>query len=415
MRKIQTDIVVLGGGISGLASAVSASRAGRKVCIVEKNNFLGGKATAAEVGTICGLYAYSLKPKPTLIAKGFMAEFANRLQAMSAFEPMSDGKGLHYLPYSIEEFKLLCEDYVNKNHIDVWRATQCKKAHIDQDKIQSILVVKEEEEIEICAHAFIDCSGESILSQQLQLELIPNSSFQAAAQIFTLKGIPSISEKAFNLLLMKEMRRAVSEENLPAAFEKIYVVSGSLQDGQAKLKLAVSGEVNYTANNLIELRQQALDQILIFLHYVNAELPFFKDASLSSIAPELGTRTGLRPKGKYILDADDVLQCRKFNDAIANASWPIEQWSQDKKVHMQYFSLDDYYQIPATSLQSAQVANLFFAGRHISATDEAIASARVIGTCLQTGYAAGKMASHLVSGSTFQQAIFEIQSEQILY
>ena len=40
-----------------------------------------------------------------------------------------------------------------------------------------------------------------------------------------------------------------------------------------------------------------------------------------------------------------------------------------------------------------EIDNLFFAGKNISATNKAIASARVMGTCLQTGYAAGKIAS----------------------
>jgi len=42
---------------------------------------------------------------------------------------------------------------------------------------------------------------------------------------------------------------------------------------------------------------------------------------------------------------------------------------------------------------SPAIENLFFGGRIISATDGAIASARVMGICLQTGYAAGKLAA----------------------
>ncbi len=415
MNKIQTDIVVLGGGVSGMASAVAASRNGAKVCLVEKNNFLGGKATAAEVGTICGLYAYSLNPKPAFVAKGFMVEFANRLQELSASCPMSNGKGLHYLPYSIQAFKWLCQDFIQKNNIDTLFSANCIDAKMDQHTIQSIYVEKENQQIEICAKAFIDCSGESFLSQKLQLDLIANSTYQAAAQIFTLTGFSALSESALSMLLMKEMRKAVLSGKLSAEYEKVYVVSGSLKNGEVKLKLGVSGEVNFKESNLTELRQKAVHDIANFLEYVRDHLSFFKHAQLHSVAPELGIRTGLRPRGKYILQADDVLHCRKFDQAIANASWPIEEWNQDKKVHMQYFALDDFYQIPAGSLQSDQATNLFFAGRNMAATDAAIASARVIGTCLQTGYAAGKLASHVVRGSTVQQAICEIQTEQIFY
>jgi hypothetical protein len=118
--------------------------------------------------------------------------------------------------------------------------------------------------------------------------------------------------------------------------------------------------------------------------------------------------------GKYILKEQDVLQCRKFDDGIANGAWPIEFWGDEKRVRMTYFNRNDYYQIPAGCLESKAIKNLFFAGRNISATESAIASARVIGACLGTGYAAGKMAAYLASGKKRNDAISEIRKQQVL-
>ena len=56
---LHTDVVVLGGGSAGVAAAVAAARRGLQVMLVERNAFLGGKATAAEVGTVCGLYKFN--------------------------------------------------------------------------------------------------------------------------------------------------------------------------------------------------------------------------------------------------------------------------------------------------------------------------------------------------------------------
>ena len=50
------DILVIGGGSAGVAAAAGAAQHGAAVTLVEKNAFGGGKATAAYVGTICGLY-----------------------------------------------------------------------------------------------------------------------------------------------------------------------------------------------------------------------------------------------------------------------------------------------------------------------------------------------------------------------
>jgi hypothetical protein len=110
---------------------------------------------------------------------------------------------------------------------------------------------------------------------------------------------------------------------------------------------------------------------------------------------------------------EDVLSCKKFDDAIANAAWPIEVWEQNRRVNMRYFDLDDYYQVPAACLQSNNLDNLFFGGRNISATDGAIASARVMGICLQTGYAAGCMAAASASNISLPDAVKQIQNEQL--
>jgi hypothetical protein len=139
----------------------------------------------------------------------------------------------------------------------------------------------------------------------------------------------------------------------------------------------------------------------------------FKNASVQHIAPEVGIRIGQRSIGKYILAEEDVLTCKKFDDAIANAAWPIEEWEQHRRVKMRYLNLDDFYQVPARCLQSNHITNLFFAGRNISASDGAIASARVMGICLQTGYAAGFMAAGSALNLPLEDSIKHIQNAQL--
>ena len=51
------DVVVLGGGPAGMASAVAAARSGRKTLLIERYGFLGGMGTAAGVTNFCGLHA----------------------------------------------------------------------------------------------------------------------------------------------------------------------------------------------------------------------------------------------------------------------------------------------------------------------------------------------------------------------
>jgi hypothetical protein len=80
---------------------------------------------------------------------------------------------------------------------------------------------------------------------------------------------------------------------------------------------------------------------------------------------------------------------------------------------MRFLKPGDHYQVPARCLQSNQIKNLYMAGRNISATNEAIASARVMGTCLQTGYAAGIMAAGILKQTPEPVVINSIQNQQL--
>jgi hypothetical protein len=100
-----------------------------------------------------------------------------------------------------------------------------------------------------------------------------------------------------------------------------------------------------------------------------------------------------------LLTGNDILAGRKFPDPVARCAWPIEQWNTDGKVQLRYLPQHAHYEIPAGCLRAASIQNLFMAGKTISADVDAIASARVMGCCLATGAAAGKLAAEWLHSS----------------
>jgi glycine/D-amino acid oxidase-like deaminating enzyme len=398
-KVLYTDVMVVGGGAAGVAAAVAASEAGLRVTLIERNSYLGGKATAAEVGTICGLYHFS-KKETTYIVDGFAKEFAELIRKRSRTSPLSSLNGLHYLPYDINVFKTTCSGLLEQHKVTVYTNAEVIGVVENYGRISTVSVNINGNPFVFHASAVVDCTGESLVSKLANLPLIKSERFQAAAQVFSIKYVLSegLNEAALGLLLMKELTSAIQQNLLPSHFDRVYVVPGSLHNSRVSLKVGVPIEVTNTPENYTALRQSALAVIDRLLDFLTSSVAIFKNTKLDSIAPEVGIRIGQRGKGKYVLTEDDVLSCRKFPNSIANVAWPIEEWEQNRRVQMQYFALDDFYQIPAGCLQSEIIPNLFFAGRHISATDGAIASARVIGVCLQTGYSAGKMAAMEVMG-----------------
>ncbi|MEP7143586.1 MAG: FAD-dependent oxidoreductase, partial [Ferruginibacter sp.] len=410
---VHTDVVVLGGGPAGVAAAVAAVNKGLKVVLVERNSFLGGKATAAQVGTVCGLYKFSKTGQPAYIVKGFAKDFAEELRKRSGSLPLSSGSGLHYLPYDIEAFKNICTELLIANKVDTWLNAVLNTVEIKNDHIQSISIKTGDGTQSIILRSIIDCSGESAVSCLANLPLIESENYQAAAQVFTLQNMGEVAEASLGMILKKELLSAIDQKKLEEHFDRVYIVPGSVKNNCVSLKIGIPITVTHTRENLHELKIAARSLVQTLTAYLIDDVPVFKNASLLNIAPEVGIRVSARSMGKYILTEEDVLNCKKTDQGIANVAWPIEEWEQDKRVKMRYFNLDDYYQVPAGCLQSNTIKNLFMAGRNISATDSAIASARVIGICLQTGYAAGLLAAGNVLNIPVKESIKIIQTAQL--
>lgn len=111
-----------------------------------------------------------------------------------------------------------------------------------------------------------------------------------------------------------------------------------------------------------------------------------------------GKRESRRYVGPYTLTQRDIEAGGKFADTIAYGGWPMD----DHNPAGFKAAADDSastlhpapspYGIPYRVLYSANIENLFFAGRNISATHAAISSTRVMATCSLLGMAVGEAA-----------------------
>jgi hypothetical protein len=394
---IHCDVLVAGGGSAGIAAATAASRKGVSVILLEKNGFMGGKATAAYVGTICGLYYRSENPVARYVSDGFAYEFAEKLKFKSDTSPISNKSGLHFLPYKPFDFKILCDEYAHSENIKVFFHSVVSEVEKDKDEIISVNVVSSDRLITIKPKVIIDCTGEALLSLLSEAPILENDLYQAAAQVFSMERVKASSEANLSMIIMKEIQKAISEGTLSENYANVSVVPGSLTDTQVYLKIGLSEKIGNEVNKITPVEFTARKMITVVAAFLKDKTEAFKNSHIGDIASEAGVRTGKRHKGKYILTKDDVLKGTKNSHSAGKGAWPIEFWEPGKRVKMDFFEMENYYDIPKDCLVSTEIKNLLFAGRNISATEEAIASARVIGTCLQTGYTAGEMAFEILN------------------
>ena len=150
----------------------------------------------------------------------------------------------------------------------------------------------------------------------------------------------------------------------------------------------------------IESRRQIKDIQRYLVEYV----PGFEKAQFSKTAPFLGIRETRRIVGQYVLNRDDLLSCRKFDDAVAVGSYPIDiHRPNDNGCTLEWCG--DCYDIPYRSLLPQRVENLLVAGRCISTTHEAMAAIRVMSTCMAMGEAAGRAAAMAVKNGVPPSAV----------
>jgi hypothetical protein len=405
----EVGVLVVGGGSAGVAAAVAAAREGVDTVLIERYGFLGGMATAACVGTVCGLY-FRGPAGPRYACAGFGFEFAERLRQSSLTEPVGYKDGLWFLPYRLPMFVRLCDQLTEAENLEVCLHATLTDVTFNGETVEEVRVLLHDSLVTFRPTTVVDCTGMALASRLAGSKTEQPGRMQAAAAVFGMAGIEPMTEEVLRFLLIRELRRGVNEGALSEACERLSVVPGSQSGDEVlfKVGLPLQGAPNVTD---LEIRARALIESIC--EFLVIRVTGFSNARISFIASQVGIRGGPRPIGAARLSDADVMQCAKPDDGVAIGAWPVEEWGEERGPKLGFFKEDDVYVIAAGALQSERCTNLLFAGRSLSASDAAVASARVIGTCLSTGYAAGVLAAFSSIGRSRVDAIAAIRSRQV--
>ncbi len=120
----------------------------------------------------------------------------------------------------------------------------------------------------------------------------------------------------------------------------------------------------------------------------------FENAYLMKMGTQIGVRESRRIMGSYVLNAEDVISGRKFDDGVSCGSYAIDIHNPTGTgTKMVYLDDGIYYHIPYRCLIPAGTDNIIVASRCISATHEAHSSLRVMPTVWGIGQAGGTAAA----------------------
>ncbi len=393
-NKVYCDVLVVGAGVSGVCSAVTAARKGLQVVLVEKKDFLGGVAEDSMNRYICGLYSNEKRDSKKIgdtFNDGMPREIVGMLHAnYGVTKPIKigkvfvlslpDGALITILSQMMESYENL-KQYLNAEVIIIEKEGAC---------IVKVNIQRDEKVCSIFPKVVIDCSGDCVVSRLAQIPVLEESSsrMQLCGYSAKIVGLKNVND-SLNIKVPYLCRQYVDLTGLPdyLKYTKFFQCESN-SEGMIKMNLP------FEKNGFdSKLAQKYMNDLL---EYLIEHLPEFSDAKISKTSKFVSSREGARLFGEYVLRKKDVLEAKKFDDAVLCADWPIEMWSLKKGVHYEYIKDNDYYEIPKRCLKSAGISNLLGAGRCISVSHEALGSTRVVGTCMSLGEAAGEYAAEII-------------------
>lgn len=396
------DLVVVGGGFSGFCAAVSAARHGLKVLLAEQSNCLGGAAANALVNPFMRYWTME-DNKRVYLSKGMFGEIVDKLKSAEAM--CEEGSCRHDTKFNEEYLKLLFNRMAIEAGVQLLYHAYLTGAKVENGTVKSAVFATKSGMIDIEADYFVDATGDADLAAgcgcPTRLGRDGDHLCQPMTLSFRLGNVDM--EKYFETKdkinpLYKEYQKKGKIKNI---YECVLIFT-TMIDGV--LHFNSTRVVRKNPLDVFEVTEAEIDareQVFELYHFLKEHFEAFKNAELLMTAMQIGVRESRMIDGDYVLTGKDIINCTKFEDAVAAANYDIDIHNPEGSgTSHHYFEPGTYYTIPYRCLIPQKTENLLVVGRCISVDHEAQASCRIMPTCATVGQAAGTAISLAAKGKT---------------
>lgn len=418
LMNAKYDVMVVGGGTAGCAAAYTAGKLGFKTLLVEKNLHLGGTITS-------GLVIPVMKSGENQINTDFYNDLTAELKTLGGQVTYQDNQGW----FNPELCKIALDNLMKKANVDVLFNTFIKSVNLNCRLIRSVELSSDTLSVynyplqasdkllsvPIETRYVIDATGNCEVAKLCGCEFLGNNEeIQPASMRFIMGGVDT--KRFANWISDFDKDRNVTTVEViddVTHFSTAYtwdghwalkplfddaVDKGVLKDSDRnyfqiftvagmpscvtfncpRIIEPINNEINLS-NALIEARMS----IFRLANFCRNYLKGFENCYVSNIADMLGVRVSRRLKGKYIYTIDDLRSGKHFANPVLRSNYPVDVHSAKKNSSTLEVVQD--YELPVESLMSADVDNLFTAGRCISADLQAQGALRVQASCFSMG------------------------------
>lgn len=398
-RRLQVDVLVVGGGPAGLGAAISAARNGARVLLVEHQGFLGGTITQALVIGLLTQYAGDQR-----VIGGIPQELTDHLLKAGAAKrlriPMSTAA--HVVVERVEAdpemFKLAADEFVQDSGAELWLHSYGVEALVEDNTVHGAVVLTKSGQFEVSAKVTIDTTGDGDVAFSAgaiyEQGSVANKTLQPMSMNFRAGNVNVAT--AFDFWKSEDrrkmMRAACERGELPVENMAFHAPGWAREVVLGMTR--VTGRDPLNVSDLTAAEKEGRLQVQKVMAFLVRNFPGFEEAYLAGTGSSIGIRETRRIMGDYVLTGDDVMTAKHFEDGIARGSYPIDMHPSDK-TNITFVPLPQgqFYDIPYRCLLPRGLERILVAGRCLSATREAFASARVAMICMAMGQAAGAAAA----------------------
>lgn len=404
------DLIVAGGGLSGTAAAIAASRGGASVLLIEQGGALGGAAINCLVNPFMPYWTNvgeGDKKHRFDLSRGIFEEITDGLKKLGAIKGIT---------FHEEYLKFLLDRMTAEAGVKVLFHASLDSAEVTGRKITSVTAATKAGKLRFEADYFIDATGDADLSN------LSGCSVRLGREKDNLCQPMTLCFRAANV----DKEKYHLNSSAVNALYKEYQKNGKIKNPREDILIfdtLVDGVLHFNSTRIVRhnpvdpfdvsrAEAEAREQVYELFSFMKENAPGFENAQLLYSASAIGVRESRMVDGLHILNEAELKDCVKFPDSIAAGNYDIDIHNPEGSgTSHYYFPEGVYYTIPYSCLVPLGKDNLLTAGRCVSATHEAQASIRIMPICCCLGEAAGTAAAVAVKNhrSFPENDISEIQ------
>jgi hypothetical protein len=343
------------------------------------------------------------------VVAGLPDEIVDRVEAYDAVlrRPNTFGSGTG-ITYNPETLKRVWDDFAREAGVRVLLHSFVTGAIKTGDRVTGITFVNKAGSHTVTARVVIDASGDADMVAHAGGDFDLAGRDSAQQTLSTTFRIANVTDRA--LAVKKEqLHELMREANRSGRFvlprEEGSVHRTPDRGIMATIMTRVAGVAPDDIEGITKAEADGRAQAFEYFRFLHEMVPGYEDSVLVATSPWIGVRETRRIAGDYQLTTEDVLAATRFEDGIARCGAPVEDHHIGRDTRWLYIPNSGTYTVPYRALLPRNLEGIAVAGRCLSSTHDAHASARSIGTCMAMGQAVGTAAALAVRGNTTPRAI----------